>query len=179
MRDFYIDEADATTTLSLKRPKQMTKRNVARTTVLARPRPIHHGNRKGFFQFTMDRLDTVVWHSLTPSVERVYQALCYQHNGWNNGKIMASHDFLASEARVSTKTVQRALPKLMTLGLIKEIVKGKKVYVGGKLRNVVSVWEIGEFGTESNNSAYHIDPRIEWAKLLKVSGYVAPRKRKA
>lgn len=103
-------------------------------------KPNGHANGKAriFSPLYHDLRET--WESLSPAAKIIYIAMCFRHNGSNNGRIHFGYRDAQKLCKCAAKTVQKALSDLQEHNLIVRTREGK--FRSEELFNPASEWAI-------------------------------------
>jgi hypothetical protein len=124
-----------------------------------------------FTKVSNARCLTILWHSLTSSDKQVFDALHRLHNGFNNGRIVASASVLSTLSGVCQRQVGKSLIKLKDQDLIITTFTGGLGYNGGFSSNTYQLSDIGS-GERIGKEDYPEPPRVVWSALPLIDRWV-------
>jgi hypothetical protein len=78
----------------------------------------------GFFQFPWDVMDSPAYQGLNHSARSLLMELARQYRGDNNGRLLATEDYLGQRGWKTPSTIYNGLRRLTEAGLIHQTVQG-------------------------------------------------------
>jgi Primase C terminal 2 (PriCT-2)/RepB DNA-primase from phage plasmid len=110
------------------------------------------------------RFSTTLWRGLGHADRDVFDALHRLHDGFNNGRIIASASALAFTSQRDERTVRDSLAALIKVGLVERMRKGGISGRGGA-SNTYRLADLGAGERASKDTPYPTPPTIVWADL--------------